>query len=91
MLHAPHPLNPANVDPSSRAGFVRYELGLASDAVLAGGVGSACAALRVLLADDFDDEVEAASYLAVIRNGAASDSDRAEAVMQLFFLARSAR
>jgi murein DD-endopeptidase MepM/ murein hydrolase activator NlpD len=40
----------------------------------------------VLLADDFEDAVKGATYLAVIRSGTASDSDRAEAAMQLFHL-----
>ena len=74
---------------TSRPGFVRHQVGLALDALIVGGVGAACAALRTLEPSDFGEPERAAMLLAVIRDLRATHDERGQSAMQLVALARA--
>lgn len=67
-------------------GFARRQLALAAAAYHMGEVGAACAALRVLSAEDFVDPVRAADCLARMRLHAEGLEARSRAVEELLKL-----
>ena len=64
-------------------GFARRQLALAAAAYHLGEVGAACAALRVLHAEDFVDQHRAADCLAVLRRHADGLEVRSRAVEEI--------
>jgi hypothetical protein len=76
------PRSPARNSP----GFARRQLALAAAAFHMGEVGAACAALRVLRAEDFVDRYRAADCLARLRRHAEGLEARSRAVEELLRL-----
>ena len=86
-------MSPRGVDPKvtrsparNSPGFARRQLALAATAYHMGEVGAACAALRVLRAEDFVDPHRAADCLARMRKHAEGLEARSRAVEELLRL-----
>jgi len=72
---------------SYRAGFVRFQQGLAREALLRGSLGAARMALRVLHSNDFaSGPAVCESYLATLRNFRSTDDEILTAVRALLDL-----
>jgi hypothetical protein len=71
----------------TRSGFVRFQQELACQALLAGSIGAARLALRVLRPGDFAGEPAViAKYLKRLRDARSSDDEILEAVRALIAL-----
>ena len=86
-------MSPRGADPKvarppakNSPGFARRQLALAAAAFHMGEVGAACAALRVLSAEDFVDRARAADCLARMRLHAEGMEVRSRAVEELLRL-----
>jgi len=70
-----------------RAGFVRFQQGLAREALFRGSLGAARVALRVLQTSDFAGGAEVSEkFLAVLRSARASEDEVLVAVRTLIDL-----
>lgn len=78
-------MSPRSPAPNS-PGFARRQLALAAAAFHMGEVGAACAALRVLRAEDFVDRYRAGECLAGLRRHAEGLEARSRAVEELLRL-----
>lgn len=80
-------LTSGDVPAVTRAGFVRFQQELARRALLAGSLGAARIALRVLQPEDFaDDPVAGTRFLKILRDTRSSDEEILEAVRSLIEL-----
>ena len=72
---------------NQRAGFVRFQQGLAREALFRGSLGAARTALRVLQTSDFAGGAEvSAGFIQVLRNSRATDDEVLDAVRALIQL-----
>jgi hypothetical protein len=70
-----------------RSGFVRFQQGLAREALFRGSVGAARVALRVLQTTDFAGGAEVSeNFLSVLRNARSSEEEVLGAVRALIEL-----
>jgi hypothetical protein len=70
-----------------RSGFVRFQQGLAREALYRGSLGAARTALRILKTSDFAGGAEVSQdHLAVVRNPRAADAEVLAAVRALIEL-----
>jgi hypothetical protein len=72
--------------PHGRDAYVRQQQKLARQALVVGELGTACAALRALVPEDFSDARSAAQLLEVIRGSFPAPPQRLDAAVGLVLL-----